>query len=455
MTADFAYFEQFTNVEKSTRASVKFRLDRMVTLLGDFADPQNNMALVHVAGSKGKGMTSAFTAALLADALGEPVGIYASPHIEDYRERIRLSLPAMTDYRDGFFPAAVYEEGITRIQRYLKNRSMQPTTFELLTLLAFILFRAQKIHWAVIEVGLGGRLDSTNVIEPQLCIITPLEIEHSQYLGNTIEEIAGEKAGIIKQGIPVLSQKQDAAAERVIRKKAQELKAPCYFFTDFAHTEKYPPFNTVLTPPYAHENACLAYLAYHLLQKHSLQKHSQRNMPVLNLNPEQALQSIGRTVLPGRFEQHNLSIRTNRKGEQAVQKPIIMDAAHTPASIRAFLTGLKIIRNQHPEKTLTIIFSALEDKDCRTMLEYIMEVCNILIITGCGSFKRADITELTEIARQIAENKPRIKLRVIHEADKALHTVLESSENDIVAICGSFYLIGEMHRALKKYKGVP
>lgn len=228
--ADFSYFEQFSNFEKSPARSPAFQLERMASLLEDHDSPQENMAFVHIAGSKGKGITSAFMAALLSTALGETVGIYSSPHVHDYRERIRMALPSVTDYRRGFFPTEVYTDGIERIKKqHGVAEDRGATTFELLTLLALLIFRSQKISWAVMEVGLGGRLDSTNIILPRLSIISPLELEHCQYLGNSIEEIAWEKAGIIKAGIPVLSQNQKPEAARVIARRAEELASPCFF----------------------------------------------------------------------------------------------------------------------------------------------------------------------------------------------------------------------------------
>ena len=433
---DFSYFEQFANFEKTNTSVRNFHLARMVSLLEDFQNPHEGISFVHVAGSKGKGSTAAFIAALLADSLGSPVGIYSSPHVHDYRERIRTALPGMDNYREGFFPDEIYEAGIERIKAYLAHNHTPPTTFELLTLLSFLLFHARKLSWAVVEVGLGGRLDSTNVIQPRLSVITPLEIEHSRYLGNTIAEIAREKAGIIKPGIPVLSQKQEKNAGRVIQERAQECKAPCHFHDTDAELKKFAAavrHNTA----YIRDNACLAYAAFRLLMQSG-------GLPVrCKLTPLQAAESINRTHLPGRFEKRSISSPQNPK----LRKQVFLDAAHTPASVAAFLSGLEPVRKQHPEKTLSIIFSALEDKNHSAMLKKIIPACDRLILTNSGNFKRCDLGKLSRLATQFAGTEAR--LFVVEDPVEAFHNTINNDKtDDIIAVCGSFYLLGEIYRSL-------
>lgn len=440
--ADFSYFEQFSNFEKSPARSPAFQLERMASLLEDHDSPQENMAFVHIAGSKGKGITSAFMAALLSTALGETVGIYSSPHVHDYRERIRMALPSVTDYRRGFFPTEVYTEGIEQIKKqHGAAEDRGATTFELLTLLALLIFRSQNLSWAVMEVGLGGRLDSTNIILPRLSIISPLELEHCQYLGNSIEEIAWEKAGIIKAGIPVLSQNQKPEAARVIARRAEELAAPCFFCHELIGSPRYKEFLAALKQqvPYMRENAGLAYMGFTILAEQNI---------VPELSPRQAAEIIGHCTLRGRFEKHLLSpLKPGKQG----QKLVFLDAAHTPNSITAFLAGLEPVRKNYPQKTCTIIFSALEDKDCRTMLEKIMPACDDLVITGCGNFKRANTAELARLATVTAE-KMRLPLpHLIANPLTAFHKTIENDKNDIVVVCGSFYLLGEIYKALKQY----
>ena len=448
---DFSYFEQFTNFEKTTGTRRDFHLQRMKKLLEDFNNPHEGISFVHIAGSKGKGSTGAYIAALMADASGEAIGIYASPHVHDYRERIRSALPGMTDYRSGFFPDAAYQHNIDKIKQHLNNHSHPPpTTFELLTLLSFLLFRSQRVSWAVIEVGLGGRLDSTNVIHPRLAVITPLEIEHSHYLGTTISSIAREKAGIIKTAVPVLSQTQEQVAQQIIGSCAAEQGSACYFYDSFSTTKKLKQFRSMLTQDaaYLHSNACLAYAAFLLLQESVGPGEKTR----FKLAPQQAAMSIAHTTLAGRFERRLIS----SPKRQGAPKEVLLDAAHTPASIHSFLSAVATRRRLQPDKSLTIIFSALEDKNCQAMLQQIIPACDNLIVTGCGNFKRCNMEDLSRLATRIivatrimegtTATKPAFSL--IADPATAFRHALDSDENDIIAICGSFYLLGEIYKTL-------
>ena len=445
---DFSYFEQFTNFEKKNGSLRDFRIEGMLSLLDDFQNPHEGICFVHVAGSKGKGSTAAFTAALLADSLRKPVGIYSSPHVYDYRERIRSALPGMSNYREGFFSEELYSRGIERIRQYLERRrnAEPPTTFELLTLLALLLFRSRKLSWVVMEVGLGGRLDATNVIHPRLSIITPLEVEHSRYLGNTIAEIAREKSGIIKAGVPVLSQRQELRARQVIEKRARELAAPCHFYDELG--EDLPEtFSAALRQGagYLEDNACLAYAAFRLLAESGIKPDSELH----RLPPLLAAESINRTSLPARFERRLISSRRY----PGFHKEVFLDAAHTPSSLSAFLSGLESVRKKQPEKTVTAIFSALEDKDHSGMLKRLIPACDDLIITGCGSFKRCNVDELIRIAHRLRESISGARLSVIVDPVTAFYNMIDSEKNDIIIVCGSFYLLGEIYRTVDAVEG--
>jgi dihydrofolate synthase/folylpolyglutamate synthase len=193
----FAYIESFTNFEKkTTMVEREYRLDRMRFLLSSFGNPERAFKTIHVAGSKGKGSTAAFAASILA-ASGEKTGLYTSPHVASYRERITVN---GEEYPDGAYVSAV-----GRIRDFVESMDeadfpggTSPTTFELLTLLGFLMFKESSCRWAVIETGIGGRLDATNLILPEVSVLTPIELEHTDILGSTIAAIAREKAGIIK-----------------------------------------------------------------------------------------------------------------------------------------------------------------------------------------------------------------------------------------------------------------
>src|SRR6056297_2724802 len=203
----------------------------MHQLLEFFGNPHARLHTIHIAGSKGKGSTAIYIARGL-EALGYPTGLYSSPHISNYRERITRA--------GRFFPTELYLDVGGRIKKALPefNRTVlageaEPTAFELFTLFAFLLFVEAGCSYAVIETGIGGRLDATNVITPQAAVITPIELEHTDILGSSLEQIASEKAGIIKPGRPVFVSRQSEKALRVLRKKAEESQSPFFYFPEY------------------------------------------------------------------------------------------------------------------------------------------------------------------------------------------------------------------------------
>ena len=183
----FLWMESFTNFEKTPDLTKRgYRLDRMKLLLSCFDDPHNYCNVIHIAGSKGKGSTAAFTASILKEAQ-LTTGVYSSPHISDYRERITVS--------GKFADEHIYLKNMDRIKKLIEGEKYlslpggsEPTTFELLTLLAFLVFRDCHCNWVVLETGLGGRLDATNLVAPKAVIITPIELEHTDLLGSTITD---------------------------------------------------------------------------------------------------------------------------------------------------------------------------------------------------------------------------------------------------------------------------
>ena len=218
----FAWIESFTNFEKRPGNSLRpFRLDRMRWLAESCGNPQNDYRIVHIAGSKGKGSTSAFLGSILHEA-GFTAGIYTSPHVDSYRERFLLNR--------GFISQNTLLKAITKIKNTFKKSwftdGSEPTTFELLTLTALLAFKYADCDWVVLETGLGGRLDATNIVTPVLSVITSIELEHTRILGNTLEEVAAEKGGIIKTNVPVLLGNIPKSAMETLRNIAAERNAP-------------------------------------------------------------------------------------------------------------------------------------------------------------------------------------------------------------------------------------
>ncbi|MDE5642348.1 MAG: bifunctional folylpolyglutamate synthase/dihydrofolate synthase, partial [Muribaculaceae bacterium] len=198
-------------------------LDTVRSLAAAFGDPQKRLRCIHVGGTNGKGSTAHSLAAILT-ASGMTVGLFTSPHLVDFRERIRVDGNMISE-----------AEVIDFTERFLANKKLQelnPSFFELTTVMALEFFARRAVDVAVIEVGLGGRLDSTNIISPDLCVITNISLDHTALLGDTPEAIAQEKAGIIKQGVPVVVSEAEGAVRDVFINKAEEMGAPIYFACD-------------------------------------------------------------------------------------------------------------------------------------------------------------------------------------------------------------------------------
>ena len=226
-------------------AAYKEGLENTLTLDAHFGHPHRNFRSIHVAGTNGKGSCTHTLAAILQEA-GYRVGLYTSPHLVDFRERIRIN------------GQPIPEEYVIRFVEQERDffEPLHPSFFELTTAMAFRYFADEKVDVAVIEVGLGGRLDCTNIISPDVCIITNISLDHTQFLGNTLAKIAGEKAGIIKSNIPVVIGETTPETRSVFLKKAQETGAPIYFAEENDH-EDYPGIEYELKGPVSYTHLTL------------------------------------------------------------------------------------------------------------------------------------------------------------------------------------------------------
>jgi dihydrofolate synthase / folylpolyglutamate synthase len=431
----FRYFEDFTNFERTNTKLREYRLDRMNKLLDDFDHPERSFKSFHIAGSKGKGTTSALIASALK-ANGIKTGLFTSPHVLDYRERITLA--------GTFFPEQVYIDNANLIYNYLESGAKtqlpgneEPTTFELLTLLAFLMFRNTGCAFAVLETGLGGRLDTTNLVNPVACVITNIELEHTSVLGNTIKDIASEKAGIIKKHIPVIVSANNSEAVEIISSKAKKSGAELLFARDYFTAEYkdnndfgldinisftqnkkdisgHLSFRSAFTGEYSALNAASAALAV---------------KTVLPDFPNRDLEKgFSSTKLKGRNEIWHLGDKT-----------YIFDAAHTPASIKALI---KSVQNRFKNGGL-LVFGLVQDKNPDTIIPLLLDWPRQIIITRPGSFKESNPESLfNKFLAAGCENA-----LLITDTAKAVRTIEQNSHN-IVLVTGSFYLIAEVQKNL-------
>lgn len=432
----FQWIESFHNSEKSGIYDDRnYRLDRMEELCRLFKDPQKSFKSIHIAGSKGKSSTAHYIAALLRGC-GLKTGLYTSPHLTDYRERITLA--------GAQFPDEVYATAIESVKKkksaILKLSLFEqapPTVFELLTLVSFLIFRNEKCDYAVVETGLGGRLDATNVILPRISVLTPIEKEHVAVLGDTLEKIAFEKGGIIKNNIPVQSAQQESQVKAVLNNIAFKRNCDISYLTDtfkkigvdidLSGTQFSADPKTGTT-----ENYTLANIGEVYAQNALLAILTVRQLAVIdfieNLSYPLIQSSLAKAFIPGRF--------------QVISETptVIVDPAHTPRSVKtAADTFKKAVKGKR-----ILIFAAAKDKNTDEIAAAVAKQFSHIIITTFSDFKTSDGER--DFNAFYALNK-----KTIFEPDAK--TALEKAEALLtkngkkptqeggILITGSFYLI--------------
>jgi dihydrofolate synthase / folylpolyglutamate synthase len=410
-----------------------FKLDRMRKLLALLGNPQEQVKMVHVAGTVGKGSTVAMIASML-QGCGYAVGQYTSPHVVDIRERISVNGHPIgrTEFTDSMREIAVAANKL----------DFDPTFFELITALAFKHFAEEAVDIAVIEVGLGGRLDSTNVITPLVSVITQLDFDHAHLLGRTLDKIAREKAGIIKRGVPVITIEQPREADAVLRHVAEHVGAPLKivnrdieFSFRFGATDDLGPHTRVCIIT---ETSSFMHLPVPLPGEHQALNCALALSAVDALKtagfacPEAQLHDgLSKTSLPGRME-----LVWN-------QPRILVDGAHNPASVAALM---RCVGAHVPYDSMVCVFGCCEDKDVPAMLDRVALGGDKIIFTKARSNARAADPE--ELQRQFADRSGKMS-QVARTLPEALNLATRAvGRDDLIVVTGSFYLVGEAKKYL-------
>lgn len=361
--------------------------------------------IVHIAGSKGKGSTAAYVAGLLA-ASGTRVGLYTSPHIADYRERFTVLGPGGVVGSPGEDVEAALTAESQRVWAIVEEERVAgteedelPTTFELLTALAFRLFIAVDCDWVVLETGLGGRLDATNVCTPSITLITPIELEHTEYLGDTLPAIAREKAGIIKPGAPCISAPQHPEVEAVLRSVALERGA------SFAVAPPIqPPSPPAMVGDVQHTNLALALAAVDALN--------------LRPSPGEISRVVSTTRLPGRGE---------------LIGRVLLDGAHTPRSLDRLM--------QDPQNAQgVLIFGTSRGKPLEALADVLRHHKPPVIVCRAGTFKPEDPNRVAKALTTMG-----IPVILAPEPAKALGHARKLAGRDMrIVVSGSLYLVAAL-----------
>jgi dihydrofolate synthase/folylpolyglutamate synthase len=428
---DYLYsFVDYSLKHSSELAKADFNLDRMRALMAILGSPQDSYPTIHVAGTKGKGSTSALCAAAL-QAAGYKVGLYTSPHLQDFCERIQV---------DGEPVSHAELAELVELVRPAVAQIPLLTTFEITTALGFLHFARQKVDAAVIEVGLGGRLDATNVITPRVSVITSLSYDHMAVLGDTLAKIAGEKAGIIKPGVPVVSSSQKQEALEVLEKVAAErscelmlvgrdvtwspgthsLKGQDFNIQQLVHSQhgasvsiQYATFCIPLLGLHQVENATTAYAA---LKKSGF-----------NLSDDEIAKGFAAVRWPCRFE---IASRTN--------PTVIFDSAHNEDS---FLRLAQTLDEYFPGRKVTLIFGVSEDKHIAAMLTAIKGKLSRLIVTRADHPRALEPEKIIETVRKVG-----VEYESAAPIETALARALEIAQNNgsIVLSAGSMFVTAEV-----------
>lgn len=400
---------------------VKLGLDNIKSFMNYLGNPQLKLKTIHIAGSNGKGSTAAFIASILQECKYK-VGLYTSPHFVKFNERITIKGIQISD--------EYVVDFINKHQKFIDD--YQLTFFEVTTAMAFQYFYDLNLDYAVIETGLGGRLDATNVLNPLACVITSISLEHTNVLGDNIELIAFEKGEIIKKGANVFIGKLPSEAESVIEKKCKQTNSQLYKIEDYTqekgdlvelYTEEIELIDWIipLHGNYQKYNAALAGLT--VTKTIQLDDHGVIERGIKNV--------IVNTGIQGRYEYFH------------VNPTVLLDSAHNPEGIQAFVKEFSKEANQYNKRVL--LFGAMRDKAISDMLSMLIPVFDEILITKMNYERSADIQEITVIAENLGA-----KVNVCHNPVECVEEFMNGDKKNCLVVLGSMYLLGEIKFGLTK-----
>lgn len=422
----FTYEEAVAYIENIPKFTTKNKLEHTRKCLDLLGSPDKDRKIIHVAGTNGKGSVCAFLSSMLEQG-GFRCGLFTSPHLVKINERFQINEVMISDQR--------FTEAFTEVKnladRLVEEGDYHPTYFEFLFLMGMIVFKREDVDYIVLETGLGGRLDATNsVLSPMACVITSISLDHVEYLGDTIEKIAGEKAGIMKKGVPVIFDGNRKEAAEVIKARAEELGCPWYEVKEsrqkllnytpegirflsasgvYGETELFVPF----IARYQMMNAALALETMGVLrEEHGLEK-------------ETLIKGIGGAKWQGRME--------------TILPGVIVDGAHNEDGIARFVETVSYFQKEYP---ITLLFSTVADKEFPDMIKRVckgLQFANVVTTEIWGSRKQsakelAELFRLNGCSQVFVEPNP----------GKAFELAYEKKGDGLLFVAGSLYLAGEI-----------
>ena len=426
------YEEAVAYIDETPKFTKKNSLDHTKECLRRLGNPQDKFKVIHVAGTNGKGSTCAFLTSVLREA-GYSCGLFTSPHLVEINERFQINEVNIDN--DTFLKA--FEKVKVLADELVAEGSYHPTYFEMLFLMGMVIFAEAGVDYVTLETGLGGRMDATTAVEnPVACVITSISLDHMQYLGDTVAKIAGEKAGIIVSGVPVIYDGNDPDAAEVISAKAKEMGSPAYEVKrtdteiirntsagiDFSFRNDYygdTVFSIPFIAKYQVMNSALALKTIEVLKE------------VLPVSMDKIHEGIEKTRWQGRME--------------TVLPGVIVDGAHNEDGIAKFVETVRYFQDDYP---ITLLFTTVSDKDFKDMIQKIcngLHFSNVYVTEIWGSRKQSS-TELAELFR---ENGCK-QVYAEPDCEKAFELAYAKKGDGLLFVVGSLYLVGEIKDYLKR-----
>jgi dihydrofolate synthase/folylpolyglutamate synthase len=444
------YEDTWTFLDNLQFFKIKLGLESMNMFLEELGSPEKDLKFVHIAGTNGKGSVAVTLLTLLAKA-GYKVGLYTSPHLSSVRERFRIN--------DEYISEEEFAEEGSRIHDILNGRQIM--YFEFTTALALLWFARREVDLAILEVGLGGRLDATNVIRPMVSVITNVSMDHEMYLGDTLTEIAGEKAGIIKSGIPVVAgvgtgqTEDERTVLSVVEQTCSERKAPLYlygrdFYVEQASDkwdywamrrkdgccklrEKISGLSFNLKGNYQMVNTGVALAALEMLDQYGFR-----------VADEVIRSGLPEVSWPGRLEHFCLARKDRSRVECGTTNSVnyLLDGAHNPAGVESLRAALT---DDFDYDRLILMWAAMEDKDINKTLPVVAPFADILVLTKVDYDRSAEPENLKESLPADLQSKTICESSLSTALDRAAEL---AGDNDLVCIAGSLYMVGEARNIL-------